>query len=1015
MNKFSTTLFILFAFIFHSNAQRKADCDILWNEAVFGECIGDNNNLISFDHQNDGTIELIANTRLITSVFESYWYILKYDSVANDYKKIYSSPLYEEYIETMSVVDINYDGEKELLFSADISLYVVDLITYETRSIQGYSNIRNIKFGDGDNDGDDEIIFGTFNKLYFADPISLEIDTFFQITDAENFEIGNVDSDLENEIVFPHGLVVEINNDQIENEYDFDPDLEELEGYCTIILEDIDNDDIKEAIIEHGWVGITVYDVETENLKYEIYEVTTKFESITVTDYNDDDVFEIIYGIRISALTNDDIVCVNAEDGSFLWSIDEPGSIRPPAIVVDDFDQDNQKEIVWSEKCFSSAISSLKIHDALTQDFEWESVSIKGPFHAVEVGDIDQDGTEEIIAITEESNQNSSVLSVYNALTKELEFQSDADFLDNVAHRITNIEIYDYLNDGDMDIILAISDIHAGRLVVIDGNQYFIEQDYAYNPFDVSEFYGLEISDIDGDGVDEFITYDDSYMYFINSISFQIEESINYNPPWLSFPSPTELVTGNIDNDSALEVVHCFTKIYTVDGVDLSLQETVESDYTSVQLYDWNNDGIMEIIAGKSTGFLEIIDGSTLSLLESYPMPTGDFGVILFEDIYGDQEDEIITTIGNRLYFIFQDGQYVASQPISSHLGHFDALEVTDFDNDGVPNIVLGTSYGVMEIDPHCVECIDFDVSFFVEDPACGDDDGTIQVTSNDTSTIFTSNGIIFEDSLYDLEEGNYNVIAQNELGCIWENSIELVQQQFYFLTDGNNVSCFGGNDGQAFTIILQGTPPYIYSWSNGSTQDTLNNLMAGSYTVTITDNNGCQRSRLHSVGEPDQISLEADIQNDNVETPELEGRIEVLVLGGISPYSYMWDNGNNTNILDEIGEGEYSLTITDANNCLFDTTFVLPVIVNVSELQSSLINIYPNPAKDIIYLDAKENNVLIKSISLISPTGQKQNATINFTNDHFEINLTEIANGLTILIIDYNGIRYYKKIIKVN
>ena len=127
------------------------------------------------------------------------------------------------------------------------------------------------------------------------------------------------------------------------------------------------------------------------------------------------------------------------------------------------------------------------------------------------------------------------------------------------------------------------------------------------------------------------------------------------------------------------------------------------------------------------------------------------------------------------------------------------------------------------------------------------------------------------------------------------------------------NSSCNGGSDGSVDLDVTGGTAPYSFDFSNGT-----NDLPAGEYTVTITDDNGCTSIETFAVGEPDQITLALDIQNPTCFGNQ-DGSIEASASGGAGPYMYEFPDGQNG-----LGAGTYSVIVTDANDCQVEQDFTI-------------------------------------------------------------------------------------------
>ncbi len=173
--------------------------------------------------------------------------------------------------------------------------------------------------------------------------------------------------------------------------------------------------------------------------------------------------------------------------------------------------------------------------------------------------------------------------------------------------------------------------------------------------------------------------------------------------------------------------------------------------------------------------------------------------------------------------------------------------------------------------------------------------------------------------SISGLASGNYSVTATDNNGCT--NSANYTINEPTTLTvnilSSTDVSCNGGADGNASAQGAGGTPNYTYLWSpGGGTNSTANNLTAGIYTVTITDDNGCQNQNNITINEPTPVSVTTS------STPAScfgisDGSVSANATGGTSPYTYTWQPGGMVGASqNNLPAGTYSVTATDANGC---------------------------------------------------------------------------------------------------
>ena len=115
---------------------------------------------------------------------------------------------------------------------------------------------------------------------------------------------------------------------------------------------------------------------------------------------------------------------------------------------------------------------------------------------------------------------------------------------------------------------------------------------------------------------------------------------------------------------------------------------------------------------------------------------------------------------------------------------------------------------------------------------------------------------------------------------------------------------------------VSGGAAPYTYNWSNGSTNEDLTGVLAGNYSVTVTDGNGCMVVGNYTVTN-DAGTLAQTYGNAVDEVcGQSNGSIDIIITGGVQPYTYSWTNGATTEDLVGIPAGSYQCTITDANNC---------------------------------------------------------------------------------------------------
>jgi gliding motility-associated-like protein len=229
--------------------------------------------------------------------------------------------------------------------------------------------------------------------------------------------------------------------------------------------------------------------------------------------------------------------------------------------------------------------------------------------------------------------------------------------------------------------------------------------------------------------------------------------------------------------------------------------------------------------------------------------------------------------------------------------------------------------------------------------PGCnGGNNGSIDLTAGGGTPPYTynwSNGSTSQDPT-GLPAGTYNGTVTDANGCTQTVSVTLTNPpQLTASASGTNPLCFGNANGSITTSVGGGTPPYTYSWSNGSSSANPANLPAGTYNGTVTDANGCQQTVSVTLTQPPQLTASAT-GTAPVCNNGSNGSINLTVNGGTTPYSFNWSNGSNVQNPTNLPAGNYSVTVTDANGCTQTASVNLanpPAITATTQVTNPLCN----------------------------------------------------------------------------
>ena len=140
------------------------------------------------------------------------------------------------------------------------------------------------------------------------------------------------------------------------------------------------------------------------------------------------------------------------------------------------------------------------------------------------------------------------------------------------------------------------------------------------------------------------------------------------------------------------------------------------------------------------------------------------------------------------------------------------------------------------------------------------------------------------------------------------------VSAQFTITPSVTNATCPADSNGSVSVSVSGGASPYIYQWfPDGQTTPTITGLVAGTYSLTITNNAAMDSTIIIFVSEPAPIT-----DNDTIQAPVCtsNGYIVLSPAGGTAPYQFAWSTGQVVAGITQLGAGDYSVIVTDANNC---------------------------------------------------------------------------------------------------
>lgn len=185
------------------------------------------------------------------------------------------------------------------------------------------------------------------------------------------------------------------------------------------------------------------------------------------------------------------------------------------------------------------------------------------------------------------------------------------------------------------------------------------------------------------------------------------------------------------------------------------------------------------------------------------------------------------------------------------------------------------------------------------------------------------------------------------------------------------NPLCNGAATGSIDVMVVGGTAPYTYNWSNGATAASLSGLVAGTYTVTVQDNLGALAISAIAIADAPAIQITPTVI-DVTAPGGNDGGIFLNVRGGVPDYTYAWSNSATSKNILNLTAGTYTVTVTDLNGCVQTSTSTVGqagnltpmgnpqggnsfLIMGQNDERSISSSVYPNPATNLLNVRVAE------------------------------------------------------------
>ncbi len=355
--------------------------------------------------------------------------------------------------------------------------------------------------------------------------------------------------------------------------------------------------------------------------------------------------------------------------------------------------------------------------------------------------------------------------------------------------------------------------------------------------------------------------------------------------------------------------------------------------------FSWSNGGSAEDISSLSAGdyMVTLTDGNGCSVSEIYTVANdpGSLG------ISASVSDETCTS-GNGIIDVTPSG---GNGTLTYSWSNGATTQDLSFLSSGNYMVTVTDGTGCSLQETYTVGQSSGNISLLgsnVTNEACGNGQGAINITLTGNNLSFLwSNGATTED-ISGLSAGQYTCQVSNEQGCMYTTApITVVNTSGTLAISAQLVAdeTCGQSNGSINLSVSGGLTPHTFSWSNGATSEDIVNLSAGTYTVTVTDANGCVEVQSEQIDNlPGTLAIQNAIISDEI-CGDATGAIDLIPSGGAIPLTYQWSNGEITEDVFGLNSGMYTVTITDNVGCAVSNTYFVTNQTNGLTASSQLTN----------------------------------------------------------------------------
>lgn len=459
------------------------------------------------------------------------------------------------------------------------------------------------------------------------------------------------------------------------------------------------------------------------------------------------------------------------------------------------------------------------------------------------------------------------ILSILNG-DGDGNFTLSAQYTNTVVAACSDLIAADFNKDNNIDLVVSFI---GGPLLIYNGNG----DGTFLAPIHFSGYYAycLTYGDFDSDNDLDIAIGTSSASMKVGILLNDGNGAFASPIPYTGGLTPKAIVTGYFNNDSILDIA--------------TAANNVNSGY--VYIYMGNGDATFGSPTSYSTGA-----GAKMSSIA-----IGNLNNDSFLDIVATADPSDEPSNQGFLYVLLNSGTGTFSSPLQYFTNKYpNDVVIVDVNGDGSMDIACARSNNGQSVDALVILLGDGTGNFSVYKayPTQTNGHGPTSIIAG-----YLNNDSVIDFALLD-QNGSRITVYLNE--------------PFSISAITTNPSCFGNCNGSLLAIPNGGSSPYQYFWQPGSkTTATINNLCAGSYTVSVTENNGCFNSQAFTLQQPGILTSTITTNPSScIACPD--GMASAAVTGGTSPYSFLWSSQSSNATISGLFPRSYSVSITDSHGC---------------------------------------------------------------------------------------------------